>query len=652
MKKFAIFFEPLQRIFRVFSFETRMPSDIVSIVVSTGVGVSVLAGILSGVCYILAHGVQRKPNKHRRNSLSCPVCGRELQRRPSVDSALSTASVGGVGLGRWASCSRCQRRACKGRCAQFRAGEGWVCGECSRPPELTGAAGGSWIRGIMETLIAPNTYISGERLTAEEDDEKRRKDREEVRDFIERLVNVLLGENVDDASINKLYNDEKYLPVTGQSPCTAHAALKQIIERLLREAITLPSLNRDTQSLPPNETDRTYEDLLATAIINKVVSNGQHTRPGSSAASLSSRTSTPSRRKRVKEYFFGEETLEDKWKTTDLDTSSVSSLEEWIHSDSSFGSKKYVDRVTLTIKQDIEEVPQSESENEDDSEYFRTNSSLLSEEEPNWFLQKRQFQGTHSPVPVPMLVPNPTTEAKVLIGDKEVDETSDLSDVGSDYGEAESVPGRTSLLIESKTVIGGKNLLIDGDSGDESSGDSGVKEVDGSASGQHTPNRHDNAKTDITVDDDNVEDASIMSVYSNTEKVAEYTEKYGSLPRTIIKSPVPTPPARVSLQKSKQEDETAEQKDTDQTDSVKENGVQDRSEEDFKKDLEIFSGRYSKREKEKWKHAVEMKNNPYSPENIEKRMKQSSSTISSLFGPDYYAKLAASPRGGAWTHPR
>nr|CAI5826659.1 unnamed protein product [Callosobruchus analis] len=435
------------------------------------------------------------------------------------------------------------------------------------------------------------------------------------------------------------------LPVTGQSPCTAHAALKLIIERLLKEAITLPNLNRDTQSLPPNETDRTYEDLLATAIINKVVSNGQHARPGSSAASLSSRTSTPSRRKRVKEYFFGEETLEDKWKTTDLDTSSVSSLEEWIHSDSSFGSSKYVDRVTLTIKQDIEEVAQSESENEDDSEYFRTNSSLLSEEEPNWFLQKRQFQGTHSPVPVPMLVPNPTTEAKVLIGDKEVEETSDLSDVASDYGEAESVPGRTSLLIESKTVIGGKNVLLDGDSGDESSGDSGVKEVDGTASGQHTPDRNVTAKTDITVDDDNVEDASIMSVYSNSEKVAEYTEKYGSLPRTIVKSPVPTPPARVSLQKSKQEDEKAEQQGTDETDSIKENGVQD-NEEDFKKDIEIFSGRYSKREKEKWKHAVEMKNNPYSPENIEKRMKQSSSTISSLFGPDYYAKLAATPRGG------
>lgn len=33
-------------------------------------------------------------------------------------------------------------------------------------------------------------------------------------------------------------------------------------------------------------------------------------------------------------------------------------------------------------------------------------------------------------------------------------------------------------------------------------------------------------------------------------------------------------------------------------------------------------GIYSKREKEKWKHAVEMKNNPYSKENIEKRIKK------------------------------
>lgn len=35
-----------------------MPSDMVSIAVSAGLGVSVLAGILSGVCYILTQKVQ------------------------------------------------------------------------------------------------------------------------------------------------------------------------------------------------------------------------------------------------------------------------------------------------------------------------------------------------------------------------------------------------------------------------------------------------------------------------------------------------------------------------------------------------------------------------------------------------------------------
>lgn len=68
------------------------------------------------------------------------------------------------------------------------------------------------------------------------------------------------------------------------------------------------------------------------------------------------------------------------------------------------------------IKQDIEEVSQTESDDDhenDDTEYFR--NTLQSEDESNWFLQKKQFQGTHSPVPVPMLVPNPTTEAKVSL---------------------------------------------------------------------------------------------------------------------------------------------------------------------------------------------------------------------------------------------
>lgn len=41
------------------------------------------------------------------------------------------------------------------------------------------------------------------------------------------------------------------------------------------------------------------------------------------------------------------------------------------------------------------------------------------------------------------------------------------------------------------------------------------------------------------IDDDAV-DNSLNSLESQTEKDSEYTEKFGTLPRTILKSPTPT----------------------------------------------------------------------------------------------------------------
>lgn len=77
-----------------------------------------------------------------------------------------------------------------------------------------------------------------------------------------------------------------------------------------------------------------------------MISGAQNRLANSSAASVSSRVSGSSRRE-DKEYFFGEETLDSKWKTTDIETTSFSSVEDWLQSD--FGSKKYVDRETLTV---------------------------------------------------------------------------------------------------------------------------------------------------------------------------------------------------------------------------------------------------------------------------------------------------------------
>lgn len=64
------------------------------------------------------------------------------------------------------------------------------------------------------------------------------------------------------------------LPVTGQTPCTAHASLKNIIRRVLRDASNMAILKEpqtETASAADTTQNRTYEDLLATAILNKVL---------------------------------------------------------------------------------------------------------------------------------------------------------------------------------------------------------------------------------------------------------------------------------------------------------------------------------------------------------------------------------------------
>lgn len=120
----------------------------------------------------------------------------------------------------------------------------------------------------------------------------------------------------------------------------------------------------------------------------------------------------------------------------------------------------------MQISQSIVENASNSEDSEEDPEplYVRTTSSLFGGDETvdfedNWTLQKRKYTSSNSPVPVPMLVPNPTTDAKVFIGDKEAENTSDLSDAASDYEEVEVIPTINGILVDSKTVIGGKNLM-------------------------------------------------------------------------------------------------------------------------------------------------------------------------------------------------
>lgn len=95
--------------------------------------------------------------------------------------------------------------------------------------------------------------------------------------FFQYFVEVVLGKSSKGAHntliAKTLINNFNFhfagLPVIGQSPCTAHEALKQLIEKLLKEAVNLPLIEQ-AKVHPEETTNKTYEDLLATAIINKV----------------------------------------------------------------------------------------------------------------------------------------------------------------------------------------------------------------------------------------------------------------------------------------------------------------------------------------------------------------------------------------------
>lgn len=113
---------------------------------------------------------------------------------------------------------------------------------------------------------------------------------------------------------------------------------------------------------------------------------------------------------------------------------------------------------SLQIKQHIEEGSSSGDESLDNTPQTKESPFQDSTDDwhENWYFQKRRLTSSNSPVPVPMLVPNPITEAKVLIGDKEAEE---LSDIDSDYGDPEVVPDIKNILVNSKTIIGGKNVI-------------------------------------------------------------------------------------------------------------------------------------------------------------------------------------------------
>ncbi|XP_068083392.1 uncharacterized protein [Anabrus simplex] len=336
----------------------------------------------------------------------------------------------------------------------------------------------------------------------------------QVREFIERLVETLVSGGLDDVCVKRLHSHPAYermftchhaplcealarlsftlqmaianKPMPEQeSPSSAHSALKQLVQNIIHEAMTLPTLQGLNQNVDPeNETSsedmtsKTYEDILATAILNKVIQQYQKSGAldGNKNILASSMEQQPTFISRIEIGVKSHESCEDE----KLKNGSLTFDSSLTNSD--------IDPMSLTIEECIEEVTTISNEEEevgidavgdgelgfclpgldfvqrhrvpfpelgmdivegsplidlsdhegDAVEEEAERSSPLPTDlinpveswEENWLFQRRRLKngGAPQPMPVPMLVPNPSEDYRALIGDRDAEEISDLSD--------------------------------------------------------------------------------------------------------------------------------------------------------------------------------------------------------------------------------
>ncbi|XP_018402338.1 PREDICTED: uncharacterized protein LOC108779406 isoform X2 [Cyphomyrmex costatus] len=273
-------------------------------------------------------------------------------------------------------------------------------------------------------------------------------------------------------------------------PAMAHAALREIVERAVDEARKLPGLNASVDSEQPQEehpvTDDSYEDLLATAILNKVIEKYQRERVDGNSNVLHD-TNSPKAKYTANESKHGLEEDVASYASDHLECNgdhcaSIRQNEDH-HKPVSFTMEERIEEVT-TITSDNDELrdngalefgcsrrvpfpeygmdiidpprelpspsPSSSSDSSDlnRNEYppVRTKRhaaghimdivSPIESWEDNWLFQKKR-NSRSQPDAVAMLVPSSNAYYKALIGDRDAEDTSDLSECSSTKSDEE-----------------------------------------------------------------------------------------------------------------------------------------------------------------------------------------------------------------------
>ncbi|XP_033247907.1 uncharacterized protein LOC108158090 isoform X19 [Drosophila miranda] len=430
-------------------------------------------------------------------------------------------------------------------------------------------------------------------------------ERAKIRAYVEEIVAEMLGGSLDHIKVGQLSKSENYLPAivngsnsnsnnnnNGDSESLADISqtrLRSLIETIIAETLrnsalsvsgAVSEISLDTRSLAaelPNNGNgqkrrhrtehyfepKIYQDLLATAVLNKIADKEGNTRLIS--------VSTPD---------LSGHLIDENYNAEALSTTSGSSIEP--RSDCSLTDHELAldTGKSQSLQADLEResvlsdyiaahmVPLpdfSASVTESEDDVGSISSSMIGDGtwEDNWLFKKKRssVQSSVTPSSIGMLVPAPMENVRAQIGDRTADEVSDLSELGSDVEDNSLDLLRCNDLNDrllSKHLIGGQNtkLVLD-------------ELVDRTSLISHTlPEEHEPAFTETT----------------NTFVVAS-----SAAPSDIIVS-LPSPMVF-------------------QDDSLNEELVQT-----------PIAGSIAEREVKKWYNAVEMPNNPYAPDALKQRI--------------------------------
>ncbi|XP_035454923.2 uncharacterized protein LOC118279336 isoform X7 [Spodoptera frugiperda] len=628
---------------------------------SAGVSLGLLAGIVSGVCYLVANGMSWPKNDR--------VSGR----------CIASAQDDGI---------------CR-RCGGDKHGGALPC--ICYPREPAKFESGAWfLQQIQRAISVMPWSISTEKLEQieEESDEYNvpgpsdatRGELKKIREFLETISAKLAGGPLEGTRVAPLYDHPAYLPAprnaspapSGHSASGAHVQLKRLVARVVEEAAALPALARyAAEPHTPSIESSTYEDLLATAILNKVIERYQNENgSGGRSSGIHSASASPTPSERSSPRSLHSHSRHNTNITPPLHEED--DVSDWEEGDATDEALEVPRRVPFPeFGGDI--VHNTDNE---DREFDEVSSSDLQAVdgtwEENWLFQKKKIKTIQS-VPVPMLVPNSNTEYRALIGDRDADDTTDLSDNASDSEEQGEYKSDMKKVLDSKHVIGGKPkveecdfepdslTIIDGvdddfeklveKMDDDVTVDAIINEInDNKATIDETNNANsvdqvDGGKLLISIDsgpltkaefavkeeihrtllngntEEFMDDLSVKTNgdilhngHAEVNNVDSFTnnkessntlsqhEREGEYEETVT---VPVQRYADSLRRKHFDDGPQEipTRDTDQDD--------------------LIPGSIAYRERKKWLNYVEMPNNPYSPEAIQKRL--SAKNTSSLF---------------------